>query len=108
MVGLIGMAPFYLHEIANGRHLIATAQSISVLAYTGIFPSILAFVFWNYGVRRIGPNRASLFLHLVPVFGSIVSILFLGERLFLFHLFGMALIFAGIYLSTAQRFAHES
>jgi drug/metabolite transporter (DMT)-like permease len=107
MVGLIGMVPFYLHEIAGGRHLITTAQSMTVLAYTGIFPSILAFVFWNYGVRQIGPNRASLFLHLVPVFGSIVSIVFLGERLFLFHLFGMVFIFAGIYLSTAQRFAHE-
>ena len=107
MVGLIGMAPFYVHEITNGRHLIITAQSLAVLAYTGIFPSILAFVFWNYGVKQIGPNRASLFLHLVPVFGSIVSIVFLGERLFLFHLFGMLLIFAGIYLSTAQRFSDE-
>jgi drug/metabolite transporter (DMT)-like permease len=108
MVGLIGMVPFYAYEIAGGRQLIATAQSITVLAYTGIFPSILAFVFWNYGVRQIGPNRASLFLHLVPVFGSIVSIVFLGEQLFLFHLFGMVFIFAGIYLSTAQRFAHEN
>lgn len=108
MVGLIGMTPFYVHEITGSRHLIATAQSITVLAYTGIFPSILAFVFWNYGVKQIGPNRASLFLHLVPVFGSIVSIAFLGERLFLFHLFGMILIFAGIYLSTARRFAHEN
>lgn len=107
MVGLIGIAPFYAHEVASGRHLIASPRSISVLAYTGIFPSILAFVFWNYGVKQIGPNRASLFLHLVPVFGSIVSIIFLDERLFLFHLFGMVFIFVGIYLSTAQRFSSE-
>lgn len=107
MVGLIGIAPFYAYEVASGRHLIASPRSISVLAYTGIFPSILAFVFWNYGVKQIGPNRASLFLHLVPVFGSIVSIIILDERLFLFHLFGMVFIFVGIYLSTAQRFSSE-
>ena len=107
MVGLIGIAPFYAYEIASGRHLIGTVQSLGVLAYTGIFPSILAFVFWNDGVRQIGPNRASLFLHLVPVFGSIVSILFLGEQFLLFHLVGMAFIFAGIYLSTALRFSNE-
>lgn len=108
MVGLIGITPFYIYEIASGRHLIVSSQSLTVLAYTGLFPSILAFVFWNYGVKQIGPNKASLFLHLVPVFGSIVSILFLGERLFLFHLIGIVLIFSGIYLSTARRFSTDA
>lgn len=105
MIGLIAITPFYGYEIASGRHVIATPESITVLLYTGLFPSILAFVFWNHGVKQIGPNRASLFLHLVPVFGSIVSIIFLGERLFLFHLIGILFIFVGIYLSTAQRFS---
>lgn len=104
-IGLIAITPFYAYEVASGRHIVATPESISVLLYTGLFPSILAFVFWNYGVKQIGPNRASLFLHLVPVFGSIVSIVFLGERLFLFHLIGILFIFVGIYLSTAQRFS---
>ncbi len=108
MVGLIGITPFFAYEVSSGRHLIASPQSLSVLVYTGLFPSILAFIFWNYGVKQIGPNRASLFLHLVPVFGSIVSILFLGERLFLFHFVGIVLIFSGIYLSTAQRFSVDA
>jgi drug/metabolite transporter (DMT)-like permease len=107
MVGLIGISPFYAYEVASGRTLVTSAKSLAVLAYTGLFPSILAFVFWNYGVKQIGPNKASLFLHLVPVFGSIVSILFLGEQLFAFHFIGIVLIFSGIYLSTAQRFSAE-
>ena len=104
-IGLVAITPFYAYEVASGRHIVATPESITVLLYTGLFPSILAFVFWNHGVKQIGPNRASLFLHLVPVFGSIVSIVFLGERLFLFHLIGILFIFVGIYLSTAQRFS---
>ena len=105
MIGLVGITPFYLYEIASGRHIVVTLRSTAVLLYTGLFPSILAFVFWNDGVKQIGPNKASLFLHLVPVFGSMVSIGFLGERLFLFHLIGIVLIFCGIYLTTARRFS---
>ena len=105
IVGLTGLAPFYFFEIASGRHVIATPQSIAVLLYTGIFPSLVAFVFWNHGVKRVGPNQASLFLHLMPVFGALMSITFLHERLYFFHLIGICLIFSGIYLTTAKRFA---
>ncbi len=104
-IGLIGITPFHFSDMESGRHIVITSQSIATLIYTGLFPSILAFVFWNYGVKQIGPNKASLFLHLVPVFGSIFSITFLGERLYLFHLLGIMLIFTGIYFSTAKRFS---
>lgn len=105
LVGLVGITPFYLYEIASGRHVIATRQSVAVLIYTGIFPSLVAFAFWNYGVKQVGPNQASLFLHLMPVFGSLLSMAFLDERLYFFHLIGVVLIFTGIYLTTAKRFA---
>ena len=51
-----------------------------------IFPSTLAYLFFNRGIALIGPNRASPFLHLVPVFGSAMAILLLGEQPRLFHL----------------------
>lgn len=105
IIGLIGLVPFYLYEMAGGRHIIATPKSIAVLFYTGLFPSLVAFVFWNHGVKQVGPNQASLFLHLMPVFGALMSITFLNERLYLFHLIGIGLIFIGIYLSTAKRFS---
>ena len=105
IIGLVGLTPFYLFEVANGRHVIATPQSIAVLLYTGIFPSLVAFVFWNHGVKQVGPNQASLFLHLMPVFGALMSITFLNERLYIFHLIGISLIFIGIYLTTAKRFS---
>lgn len=105
IVGLVGLTPFYLYELGSGRHLIATPQSIAVLFYTGIFPSLVAFVFWNHGVKQVGPNQASLFLHLMPVFGALMSMAFLDERLYFFHLIGIGLIFAGIYFTTARRFA---
>ena len=66
-----------------------------------IFPSALAYLFFNRGVALIGPNRAAPFQHLMPVFGSVMAIAFLGERLQLFHLIGYALVLAGVV--TASR-----
>ena len=46
----------------------------------------------------IGANRAGLFINLIPVFASVLAILFLGETLQGFHIIGMALIFGGMIL----------
>ena len=61
---------------------------------------MLAYFFWNAAVARVGANRAGIFLHLVPLFGTVLSALFLGERLMWYHYAGAALIFAGIYAAS--------
>jgi drug/metabolite transporter (DMT)-like permease len=61
---------------------------------------VLSFIFWNQSVKEIGPARAGLFLYLMPVFGAILSAVFLGESIRTFHLIGSALIFSGIHLTT--------
>jgi drug/metabolite transporter (DMT)-like permease len=65
-----------------------------------IFPSLLAFLFWNRAVRQVGPNRAGQFIHLIPVFGSVLSVLLLGERLHMYHLAGILFVALGIYTGT--------
>ena len=94
------MLPLYLVELASGRIAVWNAATVAGMAYFAVFPSILAYLFWNRGVQRVGANRAGLFLHLIPVFGVALAVAFLGERPHLFHLIGAALIFIGIYVST--------
>ncbi|MCY7389158.1 MAG: DMT family transporter [Burkholderiales bacterium] len=100
VIGLIGMSPVYLWEIAGGKSIQWTWGAAAALLYLGIFPSVLGYIFWNRGVEQVGPSVAGLFMHLMPVFGSLLAWLFLGERLFWFHFAGIILIFAGIYLTT--------
>jgi drug/metabolite transporter (DMT)-like permease len=76
--------------------------SLWTLAYVLIFPSTLAYLFFNRGVALIGPNRAAPFFHLVPVFGSVMAIALLGEKLQLFHLVGYALVLAGVVIASRQ------
>ena len=95
------LVPFAIWEFSTGATLKFDLVSIATLGYAVIFPSTLAYLFFNRGLALIGPNRAAPFFHLVPVFGSAMAILLLGEQLRLFHLAGYALVLAGVV--TASR-----
>ena len=103
IAGAILQLPATIAEFLLGHRIDPTPQAIAVLGYVVVFPSILAYLFFNRGVELIGANRAGPFFHLIPVFGSTIAILFLGERPALFHGIGYALIIAGIVV--AQRWA---
>jgi drug/metabolite transporter (DMT)-like permease len=100
--GAMMLLPFAIWEAWSGSVLHPDALSISTLAYTVIFPSLLAYLFFNRGIALIGPNRAAPFLHLVPVFGSAMAILLLGEAPRLFHLAGYVLVLAGVIIASRQ------
>jgi drug/metabolite transporter (DMT)-like permease len=76
-----------------------TPRGWLIVLYVLTFPSILAQMFYVRGVELIGSNRASLFINLIPVFGTVGSVLILGERLEGFHLIAGGLIIAGIILA---------
>jgi len=50
----------------------------------------------------VGPNKAGIFLHLMPVFSSFMAIFLLNEKLMNFHIIGAIIIFIGIYLSSKK------
>lgn len=99
LVGLLALAPAYAWEIASGRQINVSGGSLLALAYIGIFPSFIGYIFYNRGVAEIGPGKASLFIHLMPVFGTLLAALFLNEVPQAYHIVGIVLIFAGIALS---------
>jgi drug/metabolite transporter (DMT)-like permease len=99
-LGLLFLLPFYLWELATRGGFTLSAASLASIAYVCLFPSVLSYIFWNRGVDSVGPNRAGIFFHLMPVFSILLAFAFLGERLRLFHLTGMILIFVGILLTT--------
>jgi drug/metabolite transporter (DMT)-like permease len=98
--GALMLVPFSAWEFATGARLQFDALTLATLGYVLIFPSTLAYLFFNRGVALIGPNRAAPFFHLVPVFGSAMAILLLGERLRPFHLIGYALVLAGVVIAS--------
>jgi drug/metabolite transporter (DMT)-like permease len=96
------LTPLVVAEIANGQYPVWDAPAFASLAYIMIVPSLIAYLFYNRGVEMIGPNRASPFYHLIPIFGSVLAILFLGERPHLYHAAGYALVLTGIAIATGS------
>jgi len=103
IIGLIFLFPFYLWEIHTGVTINLTTTSVISVFYVAVFPSVLAYLFWNKAVKMIGASRAGIFMHLMPVFGVIMAYIFLGERLRSYHITGICLIFLGIYLTTIHK-----
>jgi drug/metabolite transporter (DMT)-like permease len=101
--GLLYALPFYVWEVWYKGGFGLTPENLAAMVYVALFPSVLAFIFWNSSVAKVGANRAGIFIHLMPVFSVILAVLFLGEQLHLFHLMGIALIFLGIVLTTMGR-----
>lgn len=101
-VGIAALAPACAWELAHGARPQLGAVSLATVAYLGIVPGVLSYIFYNRGVAEVGANRASLFIHLMPVFGTLLSSVFLGEIAQAYHYLGIALIFAGIGLTMAR------
>jgi drug/metabolite transporter (DMT)-like permease len=96
------LVPLAAWEIISGFPPKADLLTAATFAYAVIFPSTLAYLFFNRGIALIGPNRAAPFLHLVPVFGSVLAITLLGEALKPFHVIGYVLVLAGVVIASRQ------
>jgi drug/metabolite transporter (DMT)-like permease len=103
--GALLLLPLSIWEFSIGSTLKPDLLTATTLIYVVIFPSTLAYLFFNRGIALIGPNRAAPFFHLVPVFGSAMAILLLGEQPRLFHLAGYALVLAGVVIASRQESA---
>jgi drug/metabolite transporter (DMT)-like permease len=101
-IGAVFLVPFVVYEFESGRTFVLDAESLLSFAFICIFPSLIGYLFLNRGIELIGANRAAPFIHLVPVFGSVLAIVLLGERFELFHAVGYGLVFSGITIATKK------
>jgi len=100
--GLLFILPLYLGEIASGKLVPISVASFATIGYVGVFASVVAFIAWNSGIRSVGAQVGGQFIHLMPVFSTILAVLFLKERLQGYHLLGILLIIIGILFATVM------
>lgn len=99
VVGIVGISPFYGMELNSGRYVVLQEESLLAIGYVSVFPSILAYLFFNRGVELIGSAGTGMYMNIMPIMGAGLAIVFLGEHLRGFHAIGMALIVGGILLA---------
>ena len=101
--GLVFLFPAYLVELSLGHKTSIHLPFILILTYVVLFPGLASFIFWIKGISIIGSNRAGIFLHLIPIFSTIMAIIILKEKFMFYHLIGALLIVTGIILSSKKK-----
>lgn len=96
--GALWLVPAYAVEIGLGDSIAWTGLAFGSLAYVALFSTVAAWACWNSGTLGIGPNRASAFMCLHPVFGPMFGMAFFGEQLFAYHGAGTVLVLAGVFM----------
>lgn len=97
VAALLTSLPFLAAEIAMGQYVAPTAFGWGLVAYCAVFPSVVSQIFFVRGVELVGPGRAGVFINLIPVFGSLLAVLVLGESFRLYHAAALALVLGGIF-----------
>jgi drug/metabolite transporter (DMT)-like permease len=98
--GATCLIPLFIWELSTQPLMRIDTANLLSLFYVAVFPSTLAYLCFNRGVQLIGANRAAPFFHVVPVFGTVMSIVFLGEHPQAFHFLGFALVLTGVFVAS--------
>ena len=101
-VGIIFLIPQYFYEQSIGLEVKFNKAFFLILFYVVIFPAIFAYYCWQKGIEIIGPNRATMFIQLMPLFSALMAIIIFKESFEIFHFIGAAFIVSGIYLSNKK------
>jgi drug/metabolite transporter (DMT)-like permease len=98
--GAACLIPLFIWELYTRPVMAVDTNNLLALLYVAVFPSTLAYLCFNRGVALIG---AAPFFHVVPVFGTIMSIVFLGEHPQAFQLIGFALVLTGVFVASRKQ-----
>ena len=101
-VGILFLIPQFFYEKSIGLEVNFNKAFFLILFYVVVFPAIAAYYCWQKGVEIIGPNRASMFIQLMPLFSAVMAIIIFNEKFELYHLVGASFIVLGIYLSNRK------
>jgi drug/metabolite transporter (DMT)-like permease len=100
---LIASIPLFAWEVSAPTFAAPDMIGWTVILFTGLVPSLISQILYVRGVELIGPNRASLFINTIPVFGTLLAVIFLRESLQGFHFVALALVITGIAIAERGR-----
>ncbi|HRK25014.1 MAG TPA: DMT family transporter [Beijerinckiaceae bacterium] len=102
LVAAITSLPPLIGEIVAGKAIWPTQRGWLIVAYVAVLPSLLAQVWYIRGVAALGAARSGYIFYAIPVFASVMAVVFLGEPFGWYHAAGLVLVLGGI--AFAERF----
>ena len=106
-LGCLLLLPFYLWESMTYATVPVTGNTALIVFCLALLVSVLGNAMWNSGIMIIGPSKATMFINLIPLFGAIMAVAFLGETLRGFHFIGGIMVCAGIMFVLREKPARQ-
>ena len=103
-VGILFLIPQFFYEKSIGAEVNFNKAFFLILFYVVVFPAIAAYYCWQKGIEIIGPNRATMFIQLMPLFSAVMAIIIFKEKFEIYHFAGAFFILTGIYLSNKKNY----
>ncbi|MBL7739799.1 MAG: DMT family transporter [Chitinophagaceae bacterium] len=101
-IGTLLLLPFFLWEMNRTTGIVWNRELLFSVLYLGLGASVICFWIWNIAISKIGAARTILFGNLIPVFGTIGSVVYLNEEFTRVHVIGMLIVFTGIVLANIR------
>lgn len=96
---MLASVPLVIWEESSGSLILPDTTGLALIIFCGLLPSLVSQTLYIAGIAMIGANRAGLFINLVPIFGTMLSVLVIGENLAGFHIVALVLVLGGIALA---------
>ena len=101
-LGLILLIPFFIWELQRSAPVIWNRNVIISVLYLGIGASVICFFIWNKAIGILGAGRTVLFGNLIPIFTSLIAVVYLHEQFTWIHVVSMVLVFSGLLLANLR------
>lgn len=102
-VGAMFHVPFVAVDLWQGAPMPLTLETGLSIVYVAIFPSLLAVMFFNYGIEKLGSSTAATYHYFMPVVTAVLAYFFLGEAIAWYHIVGAGMILSGVYLAASSK-----
>jgi drug/metabolite transporter (DMT)-like permease len=99
IIGTTVLFPVFLADPFGESNIIWNQEMIMAIIYIAIFPSIVSYIAWNHGMHKLGASLGGQYIHLMPLFGAFMAVIFLKERIHTYHIVGALCIGLGLWLS---------
>jgi len=95
LVGIVGLMPFVRGSTVETATN-PTASEAVLLLYLGVLATLLGYIFWNIGLKGLGPTRAVTYAYGIPPLAVAFGAIFLQEPVTIWLALGGALVVGGI------------
>ncbi len=96
LMGTLMLIPGGVYALVHHTSKNISAVDWWIFVYSVIFPIVLTYPIWSYGITRIGTARTALFHFLVPIVAGIASVFLLGARITNYEAIGAAVCICGM------------